>query len=174
MTSTEIIDTRDKLSAEITKTWDIIKSENVVFRGYKRNYDLKSCLEKILDMCKDRIEVKLQSLALNLGLEDINDLPEGNNYPTIYEVSELKEIYKQLGLINTLDPAIIKKYGKKRMKKTEALTRGFVTNLRNNLSIRINALNKELEKYNAEHSLKNGVRKNAKVIDMSFKDKAAA
>ena len=31
-TSTEIIEKRDKLSADITRTWNIIKMENVVFR----------------------------------------------------------------------------------------------------------------------------------------------
>lgn len=169
-----IIDKRDNLSTEITRGWDIIKSENVVFRGYKRNYDMKKQLENIIDMCKERIEVKLQIMAINLGLDDVNDLPKDNIYPSILELSELKEIDRHLGYVPTLDPAIVKKYGKKKMKKTEVLTRGFISNLRGNLNIRINALNKELKDYNDNHSLKNTQRKNAKVIDMSFKDKAAA
>ena len=61
------------------------------------------------------------------------------------------------------------------MKKTEVLTRGFVKNLSEVLTIKINTLNKELLDYNAVHSLENTERKNAKVIDMSFsKAKAAA
>lgn len=47
-TSTEIIEKRDKLSADITRTWNIIKMENVVFRGFKRNYDMKVLLDSIL------------------------------------------------------------------------------------------------------------------------------
>lgn len=173
-TANNIIKTRDNLSTSITRAWDIIKSENVVFRGYKRNYDMKKQLENILNMCKDRIESKLQAMAINLGYDDINDLPEGNIYPTILELSELKEIDKHLMYIPTLDPAVIKKYGKKKMRKTEVLTRGFITNLRSSLAIRINALNKELEDYNNSHSLKNTKRTSAKVIDMTFKEKAAA
>lgn len=173
-TAIEIIDKRDKLSADITRGWNILKSENVVFRGYKRNYDMKKQLEEILDMCKERVESKLQAMAINLGFDDINDLPKGNIYPTIFEVGELKEIHRHLEYIPTLDPAVVKKYGKKKMKKTEVLTRGFITNLRNTLSIRINALNKELADHNATHTLKNIERKNAKVIDLSFKDKIAA
>lgn len=165
----KIIETRDNLSTSITRTWDIIKSENIVFRGYKRNYDMKKQLEAILDMCKKRIESKLQVMAINLGYDDINDLPKDNIYPTILELSELKEIDKHLMYIPTIDPAVIKKYGKKKMRKTEVLTRGFITNLRNNLAVRINALNKELEDYNNSHSLKNTERENAKVISMSFK-----
>lgn len=174
-TSTEIIEKRDKLSADITRTWNIIKMENVVFRGFKRNYDMKVLLDSIFDKCKERIEIKLQSLALNLGFTDINDLPEDSIYPTIFAVGELKEIKKQLSHVPTLDPEIIKKVGKKRMKKTEVLTRGFVKNLSEALTIKINTLNKELLDYNAVHSLENTERKNAKVIDMSFsKEKAAA
>ncbi len=66
LTSKDIITKRDNLSETITRNWDIIKSENVVFRGYKRNYDMKLVLDNILTLCKERIEVKLQSLALNL------------------------------------------------------------------------------------------------------------
>ena len=67
LTSKDIITKRDNLSETITRNWDIIKSENVVFRGYKRNYDMKLVLDNILTLFKERIEVKLQSLALNLG-----------------------------------------------------------------------------------------------------------
>lgn len=69
---------------------------------------MKLVLDNILTLCKERIEVKLQSLALNLGFEDIDDLPEDNNYATIYAISELKEIHKQLGIVPTIDPEIIK------------------------------------------------------------------
>ena len=34
LTSKDIITKRDNLSETITRNWDIIKSENVVFRGY--------------------------------------------------------------------------------------------------------------------------------------------
>ena len=60
LTSKDIITKRDNLSETITRNWDIIKSENVVFRGYKRNYYMKLVLDNILTLCKERIEVKLQ------------------------------------------------------------------------------------------------------------------
>lgn len=154
LTSKDIITKRDTLSENITRNWDIIKSENVVFRGYKRNYDMKLVLDNILTLCKERIEVKLQSLALNLGFEDIDDLPEDNNYATIYAISELKEIHKQLGIVPTIDPEIIKKYGKKKMRKTQILSRAYITTLRNTIQIQINTLTVELENFNSSHSLK--------------------
>lgn len=154
LTSKDIITKRDNLSETITRNWDIIKSENVVFRGYKRNYDMKLVLDNILTLCKERIEVKLQSLALNLGFEDIDDLPEDNNYATIYAISELKEIHKQLGIVPTIDPEIIKKYGKKKMRKTQILSRAYITTLRNTIQIQINTLTVELENFNSSHSLK--------------------
>lgn len=154
LTSKDIITKRDTLSETITRNWDIIKSENVVFRGYKRNYDMKLVLDNILTLCKERIEVKLQSLALNLGFEDIDDLPEDNNYATIYAISELKEIHKQLGIVPTIDPEIIKKYGKKKMRKTQILSRAYITTLRNTIQIQINTLTVELENFNSSHSLK--------------------
>lgn len=154
LTSKDIITKRDILSETITRNWDIIKSENVVFRGYKRNYDMKLVLDNILTLCKERIEVKLQSLALNLGFEDIDDLPEDNNYATIYAISELKEIHKQLGIVPTIDPEIIKKYGKKKMRKTQILSRAYITTLRNTIQIQINTLTVELENFNSSHSLK--------------------
>lgn len=175
LTSKDIITKRDNLSETITRNWDIIKSENVIFRGYKRNYDMKLVLDNILTLCKERIEVKLQSLALNLGFEDINNLPEDNNYATIYAISELKEIHKQLGIVPTIDPEIIKKYGKKKMRKTQILSRAYITTLRNTIQIQINTLTVELENFNSSHSLKNGDRKKGKSITMDFsKQKAAA
>ena len=57
LTSKDIITKRDNLSETITRNWDIIKSENVVFRGYKRNYDMKLVLDNILTLCKEIIEV---------------------------------------------------------------------------------------------------------------------
>ena len=41
MKANKFIEKRDKLSADITKYWNIISIENVVNRNYQRTYDLK-------------------------------------------------------------------------------------------------------------------------------------
>ena len=67
------------------------------------------------------------------------------------------------------------KYGKKKMRKTQILSRAYITTLRNTIQIQINTLTVELENFNSSHSLKNGDRKKGKSVTMDFsKQKAAA
>ena len=61
------------------------------------------------------------------------------------------------------------------MRKTQILSRAYITTLRNTIQIQINTLTVELENFNSSHSLKNGNRKKGKSITMDFsKQKAAA
>lgn len=154
-TSTDIITKRDNLSLEISKFWTILKTENVVSRRYKRHYDMHAVIKLIESLGKQRIEIKMQSLAINLGLDDVNDLPENSIFPVIYELSELNEMYMQLKYIPTLDEKLIAKYGKKNLKKTEVFSNTFITNYRNNLLLEINALKQKLDNFNAKAGLKN-------------------
>lgn len=162
MTSTEIIEKRDNLSQEITRTWNIIKTENVIPTGYIRNYNMKALLEKIVSLSKERIEIKLCSLAVNLGFEDINDLPK-NAYPIIYKLSELNEMYIQLERIRTIHWKT-KKYGGDKLKETEELTKGYIENYRSKLSVEINKLKKDLIDFNVNRELKTTKR----VVKLKF------
>ena len=47
ITAIEAIALRDKLSRDISRMWDIISTENVADKNYKRNYDMKLILKKI-------------------------------------------------------------------------------------------------------------------------------
>lgn len=62
-------------------------------------------------------------------------------------------MYVQLGLIETINPKLKLKVGKKKLSKTEELTADFISKLRNKLQIEINALKKKLKDYNDSASL---------------------
>jgi len=58
MKANKFIEQRDKLSADITKYWNIISIENVVNRNYQRTYDLKELYNTIKGLTDDRVIVK--------------------------------------------------------------------------------------------------------------------
>lgn len=152
-TSTEILASRDKLSKDITHTWGIIKSENVIDKGYTRNYNMKALLNDIEKYANLRIIDKLDSLCINLGITDRKNFPDKSIYHIIYTLSEKNEMYVQLGLIKTINPKLKLKVGKKKLDKSEELTADFISNLRNKLQIEINALKKKLKDYNDSAAL---------------------
>lgn len=45
-----LIAKRDQLTADINKYWRIINTENVIKKGFSRNYDMKNLLEKIKEL----------------------------------------------------------------------------------------------------------------------------
>ena len=55
MKSTEIINNRKNLDKNIKNYWNIIYSENVVEKNYKRNYDMKAILNNIFNLANKRI-----------------------------------------------------------------------------------------------------------------------
>ena len=61
ITSKYIITRRKELSNEITKYWNIIKNENVIPTGAKRNFDLKAL---ILDIQAKAEERRAMAIAL--------------------------------------------------------------------------------------------------------------
>lgn len=152
-TSTEILESRDKLSKNITNTWGIIKSENVIDKGYTRNYDIKGLLKDIENFSNLRIIDKLDSLCINLGISDRKDFPNKSIYHIIYTLSEKNEMYVQLGLIKTINPKLKLKVGKNKLTKSEELTADYIAKLRDKLQIEINALKKKLKDYNATAQL---------------------
>ena len=148
ITAIEAIALRDKLSRDISRMWDIIATENVTEKGYKRNYDMKLILKKIDELSKQRVEVKLQIQLINMGYKKRSETPVNWLYPQIYELSEKNERYVKLGNIKTLDLAL-----KPRLNKTEVLTRKYVTQLREKLQLDTVAIRKKLDDYNNEATL---------------------
>lgn len=148
LTSKYLINKRDELSKEITKYWNIIKAENVVKKEFKRNYNIETLYEKIQMMAEERILIKLYLQCINMGITKLSDLPENNNYITIFTLREKKEILFHLGKIPTLDIKIKRKEGKKNMNHTEVFTSSFIAAQIKQLTIAANELEKKLDEFN--------------------------
>lgn len=155
ITSKYIITRRKELSNEITKYWNIIKNENVIPNGAKRNFDLKALILDIQAKADERILLKLYLQCINMGYKKFSELPTTNNYLAIFTLSEKQEQLFHLSKIKTLDPKLKRAKGKKNLNKTEELTSAYINNLKNSLQLEINKLNKEIEDFNnnAELSL---------------------
>lgn len=153
ITATTAITTRDNLSKEITKNWGIIRSENLIDKNDKRNYDMKAMLALIEKLSKERIKMKLYAQLINMGFTNANELPENSLYPIIFELSEKNELFVQLGLVPTIDPKIKAKKGKKGISKTEELTFNFIKTKREKLQLEINDLKKKIADYNENAKL---------------------
>lgn len=151
--STIINDTRKSLDKEINKYWSIIINENIVEKGKTRNYDLKEVLKTIEKLADERIQNKLDSITINLGFTSRDQFPKESIYPTIYTLSEKNEMFTRLGCIKTIDTKLKTKLGKKKLYFTEELTSDYITKLKNNLQLEINALRKKLDEFNATHEL---------------------
>lgn len=148
ITSKYIITKRKELSNDITKYWNIIKNENIIPTGAKRNFDLKALLAKIQEMAEERILLKLYLQCINMGYTKFSELPATNNYLTIYTLSEKQEQLFHLNKIKTIDPKIKRAKGKKNLNTTEELTSAFITSMKNKLQLEINKLNKEIIDFN--------------------------
>lgn len=147
--STEIIENRKKYDKEIKKMWNIIRTENLIDKNATRNYDMKALLDTITEMSNNRIQTKLDSIAINLGFKSRKDFPKESIYPIIYTLSEKNEYLVQLGSIPTINPGLKAKLGKKKLFKTEEITADYITKLKNKLQLEINALKKKLEDFNS-------------------------
>ena len=115
--STEIIENRKKYDKEIKKMWNIIRTENLIDKNATRNYDMKALLDTITEMSNNRIQTKLDSIAINLGFKSRKDFPKESIYPIIYTLSEKNEYLVQLGSIPTINPGLKAKLGKKKLFK---------------------------------------------------------
>lgn len=151
--ATKIIATRDRLSNDITKYWNIIYVENVVNRNYKRNYDLKELFAQIRSMAEQRAMAKLKVLCLNMGFKKFSDLPADCIQISIFKLSELQEQKVRLGKIRTLDPKMKTAKGKKNLKKTEVLTSDWVKARIKEIDLQIIELKKKIEDFNENTEL---------------------
>lgn len=148
ITSKYIITRRKELSNEITKYWNIIKNENVIPTGTKRNFDLKALILDIQAKAEERILLKLYLQCINMGYKKFSELPITNNYLDIFTLSEKQEQLFHLSKIKTLDPKLKRAKGKKNLDKTEELTSAYISSLKAKLQLEINALNKKIEDFN--------------------------
>lgn len=148
ITSKYIIARRKELSNEITKYWNIIKNENVIPTGAKRNFDLKALILDIQAKAEERILLKLYLQCINMGYKKFSELPITNNYLDIFTLSEKQEQLFHLSKIKTLDPKLKRAKGKKNLDKTEELTSAYISSLKAKLQLEINALNKKIEDFN--------------------------
>lgn len=148
ITSKYIITRRKELSNEITKYWNIIKNENVIPTGAKRNFDLKALILDIQAKAEERILLKLYLQCINMGYKKFSELPITNNYLDIFTLSEKQEQLFHLSKIKTLDPKLKCAKGKKNLDKTEELTSAYISSLKAKLQLEINALNKKIEDFN--------------------------
>ena len=148
ITSKYIITRRKELSNEITKYWNIIKNENVIPTGAKRNFDLKALILDIQAKAEERILLKLYLQCINMGYKKFPELPITNNYLDIFTLSEKQEQLFHLSKIKTLDPKLKRAKGKKNLDKTEELTSAYISSLKAKLQLEINALNKKIEDFN--------------------------
>lgn len=153
ITSKYIITRRKELSNEITKYWNIIKNENVIPTGAKRNFDLKALILDIQEKADERILLKLYLQCINMGYKKFSELPKNNNYLDIFTLSEKQEQLFHLSKIKTLDPKLKRAKGKKNLNKTEELTSAYINSMKAKLQLEINALNKKIEDFNNDAEL---------------------
>ena len=118
LNSSNIINIRKNLDAEITKSWKTIRNENVmstkeIKAGLGSGKDLKALYNYITQLQDKRIKIKGMLMYLNLGITtfDYEAFKKTNNY-SIFAACEAKEALAQLSLIPTLNPIEKAKKGK--------------------------------------------------------------
>lgn len=153
ITSKYIITRRKELSIEITKYWNIIKTENVISKEAKRNFDLKALLNLIEELAEERKMLKLYLQCINMGYTKFSELPATNNYLAIFTLSEKQEQLQHLCKVKTLDPKLKRAKGKKGLDKTEELTCDYINGLKNKLQLEINKLLKDISDFNDKAEL---------------------
>lgn len=142
-----------ELSNTITRYWNIIKSENVISKKAKRNYNLKELYNQIVELSEERILMKLYLQCINMGYKKFSELPENSIYPTIFKLSEYNERNFHLSKIKTIDPKFKRANGKANIKVTEELTSQYINMKKNDLQLVINELSKKLDEFNSNAEL---------------------
>lgn len=145
-----LITKRDKLTAKITRSWRIIATENVVKKGFTRNYDLRALLTYIRAMYEELVILKLRIQCANMGMK-FKDLPKDANIINIYKLSALNEFYVKLGEMakeHTINPVLKAKKGKRNLGITEELTRTYFRNMQNGCLLTLNSLRKAIADFN--------------------------
>lgn len=161
MNSKDIIIARKKLDKTITDYWHIIKTENVMSNkalkaGMGSGYDLKELYNKITQMAETRIKLKLMLNAINNGVSSFNyEEEKKKHYYTIFAACEEKEKiahWKDI-IKKTIDPKEKARKGLKGTGKREVFTSAKITQLINDIQLRINKHDANIESYNEKTTI---------------------
>lgn len=154
LNSSNIINIRKNLDAEITKHWKTIRHENVMSTkeiqgGCGSGKDLKALYNYITQLQDKRIKIKGMLMYLNLGITtfDYEAFKKTNNY-NIFAACEAKEALTQLSMIPTLNPIEKSKKGKTGMNKKETFTSAKIASLKKALQLEANKHDAAMEKFN--------------------------
>lgn len=150
MTADEILAKLDATTKELNKCWEIIQDENVVTKieAPLRTADCRDLYRKVVELAKKRVAYKLDSIMLNMGYKNREELFAESPQPVIYQLSELRAREVQLKRLKTIDPKA-KQYRGGKLKETEQITRGFVENEVRKIRMEANKLDDILCKFNA-------------------------
>lgn len=143
-----LIAKRDQLAADINKYWRIINTENVIKKGFSRNYDMKVLLEKIKELYEEQVVVKLRIQCVNMGMK-LRELSPDANVVNIYRLSAMKEYSIRLGIVNTIHPTQKAKKGKRKLPVTEVLTHNYIKARQAECQLVINELDKKVKEFNS-------------------------
>ena len=154
LNSSNIINIRKNLDAEITKSWKTIRNENVmstkeIKAGLGSGKDLKALYNYITQLQDKRIKIKGMLMYLNLGITtfDYEAFKKTNNY-SIFAACEAKEALAQLSLIPTLNPIEKAKKSKAGLSKKETFTSAKIASLKKTLQLEANKHDAAMEKFN--------------------------
>lgn len=154
LNSSNIINIRKNLDAEITKSWKTIRNENImstkeIEAGLGSGKDLKALYNYITQLQDKRIKIKGMLMYLNLGITtfDYEAFKKTNNY-NIFAACEAKEALTQLSMIPTLNPIEKSKKGKAGMNKKETFTSAKIASLKKALQLEANKHDAAMEKFN--------------------------
>ena len=156
LNSSNIINVRKNLDAEISKSWKTIRNENImstkeIKAGLGSGKDLKALYNYITQLQAKRIKIKGMLMYLNMGITtfDYEAFMKTNNY-NIFAACEAKEALTQLNLIPTLNPTEKAKKGKINMTKKETFTSAKIAAMKKTLQLEANKYDAAMEKFNNE------------------------
>ena len=156
LSSSNIINIRKSLDAEITKAWRIIITENVMSKkaanaGMGSGKDLKALYNTITQMQEKRIKIKgiLQSLNMNITTFNFDEFKKTNNY-SIFAAGEAKEAIAHWKAIipKCINPTEKSKKGMKGTGKIESFSSAKISQLIKDLQMKANKFDSNLEKFN--------------------------
>ena len=161
LSSSNIINIRKSLDAEITKAWSIIITENVMSKkaivsGIGSGKDLKALYNSITQMQEKRIKIKgmLQSLNMNITTFNFDEFKKTNNY-SIFAAGEAKETIAHWKAIlpKCINPSEKSKKGMKGTGKVESFSSAKISQLIKDLQMSANKFDANLEKFNNNTSI---------------------
>lgn len=159
LNSSNIINIRKKLDAEINKSWRIIRNENIMSNkdakaGLGSGKDMKALYNYITQLAEKRIKIKGMLQCLNMGITkfDYEEFKKSNNF-AIFAACEAKEAIAQLKLIPTINPTEKAKKSKKGTGKKEGMSSAFIASKIHTHQLEADKHDAAMEKFNNETSI---------------------